>query len=74
MNPHYGGLVLKLIVNHDVYNSFQFNENKVATTPITATTTTTRTDIVEGIVVRHCGLVLYMAFYHKVFALVPDPM
>ena len=28
MNPHYGGLVLKLIVNHDVYNSSQFSENK----------------------------------------------
>ena len=32
MNPHYVGLVLKLIVNHDVYNSSQFNENKVSST------------------------------------------
>ena len=30
MNPHYGVLVLKLTVNHDVYNSSQFNENKVS--------------------------------------------
>ena len=34
MNPHYGGLVLKLIVNHDVYNSSQFSENKVSNTGI----------------------------------------
>ena len=34
MNPHYGDLVLKLIVNHDVYNSSQFSENKVSNTGI----------------------------------------
>ena len=34
MNPHYGGLVLKLIVNHDVYNSSQFSENKASNTGI----------------------------------------
>ena len=32
MNPHYGGLVLKLIVNHDVYKSSQFSENEVSNT------------------------------------------
>ena len=32
MSPHYGDLVLKLIVIHDVYNSSQFNENKVYST------------------------------------------